>query len=114
MARKSWVQHPETGKLIPKEEYVRPTSNPSAFVRGDNVEFVSPVDNSVVSGQKALREHNARNGVVDSREYGGHFCDAQAKARRESVFVEGSGFDKKARVEAVKKAIYEHEHGYRR
>jgi hypothetical protein len=37
-------------------------------VIGDQPDLVSPVDGHTYSGRAGLREHNARNGVVDNRD----------------------------------------------
>lgn len=35
------------------------------FVKGNDSAFRSPVDGSIINSQRALREHNARNNVVN-------------------------------------------------
>ena len=39
-------------------------SAPLSFVKGRFEAFKSPVDGSIISSERAMREHNARNGVV--------------------------------------------------
>ena len=58
-----WIQHPITNKLVPANEYVRP-KEAGHYVHGDIQAFVSPVDGTVISDRKKLRDHNIRNNVV--------------------------------------------------
>ena len=83
----SWIQDPKTGKLIPKEEYVREGPK-SAYVQGDIEGFVSPVDGTVISDRRALREHNARNNVVNAGAFGDNegraYYERKAKERSQA------------------------------
>ena len=60
-----WKQtlNEETQKyeFIPVDEAARKSD--SAYVMGDIDAFVSPVDGSIISDRKQLREHNKRNNV---------------------------------------------------
>lgn len=57
--------------------------------------FRSPVDGSIITNDRALREHNARNNVVDAREFDdAHY--AQAAKRRTEVF---NGVDRERKRE---------------
>lgn len=73
MARRSWVQI--DGKLYERGVDTIPEATggasrgPSVF--GDNVEFVSPIDGSVVRGRAAMRDHCARHDVVPNQELAG-------------------------------------------
>ncbi len=72
------------------------SSTPSrngAAVHGDIESFVSPVDGSVISDRKQLREHNIRNNVVNTAEFEGtkqpvtsENTDAQTFARRQEIY----------------------------
>ena len=77
-----WIQDPITHKLIPREEYVRPKER-GHFVQGDVQSFVSPVDGSVITDRKQLREHNKRNGVVNYHEFDGHKVERKQESARE-------------------------------
>lgn len=66
--------------MIPADEYERP-KEPGHFVRGDIQSFVSPVDGSVITDRKQLREHNKRNGVVSADEFSQDFFDRKQKER---------------------------------
>ncbi len=56
-----WRQDRITGKLIPTDEAAA-RRDAGAAVHGDITPFVSPVDGTVISDRKQLREHNKRNG----------------------------------------------------
>jgi hypothetical protein len=77
-----WKQslNKESGKyeFIPVDEAARKVST---AIHGDIVSFVSPVDGSVISDRKQLREHNERNNVVNSSEFDQGFLDRKRKER---------------------------------
>ena len=81
MSRKSWVQDPVTGKLIPKEDYVRRPDHATATVMGDIEPFVSPITKELVSSRSQLRQHNRDHGVTDSRDYSSEFMLDRANKR---------------------------------
>lgn len=80
MARRTWVQDPDTGKLIPKEKYRR-GKDYQHYVQGDVEAFVSPIDGSVIDDRGKLRRHNARHGVTDSRDYSQEFLQSTRERR---------------------------------
>lgn len=80
MARKTWVQCLVTGKLIPKEEYVRIESN-SPAIHGDIVSFVSPITKELITDRRQLREHNAKHGVTNSADYSPEFLSKRKRER---------------------------------
>ena len=99
--RRSWVQDPITGKLVPKEEYYGP-GREVHHIAGDIEPFVSHVDGSVIRSRKDLREHNARNGVVTAE-----FDTAAIKQRtaeRDALYG-GKPYDRQRRLEAIKFAV---------
>ncbi len=57
------------------------------FVQGDIESFVSPVDGTVISDRRQLEEHNKRNNVVNTAEFGTDHWDRKAKERAD--FYEG-------------------------
>ena len=75
-----YIQHPITNKLIPAEEYERPKER-GHFVQGDVQNFVSPIDGSVISDRKKLREHNEKHGVVNAAEFSPEYCNRVKKER---------------------------------
>jgi len=83
MAR--YIQHPITYKLIPADEYVRPKEAGTAAVHGDIQSFVSPVDGSVITDRKQLREHNRKNNVVSADEFSPEHY-AKKKQERDDFF----------------------------
>ncbi len=74
-----WRQDANTGKLIPIDRERKKISG--AFIHGDIAAFVSPVDGSIISDRKQLREHNKRNGVVSADEFTPEFYARKAKER---------------------------------
>jgi len=106
MTRKSWVQDPETGKLIPKEEYQRygPTS---AAIQGDIEPFVSPVDGQHITSRSQLRAHNARHGVTDSRDYSHDFL-MDRSTKRINQMTGKTPQAKQERISLIKEALLRH------
>ena len=78
MTRKSLVQHPISGKLIPKEEFQR-EEPASPAIHGDIDPFVSPVDGSVISDRAHLRAHNKRHNVTNVADYGHGWFERKGK-----------------------------------
>jgi hypothetical protein len=64
-----WRQDAKTGKLIPIDATAIAQSG--AYIQGDVQSFISPVDGSVITDRRQLREHNAKNGVVNFHEFDG-------------------------------------------
>ena len=58
----------------------RPTHN-TAAIQGDIEPFVSPVDGTVISDRKQLREHNKRNNVVNTAEFSPEFLERKREER---------------------------------
>lgn len=96
----SWIQDRKTGKLVPKEEYVRQESQ-SAYVMGDLESFVSPIDGTVISDRGHLRAHNKRHGVTNMADYGNDWiANRKASLEREQL-----GQEKKQRVADLQRAF---------
>ncbi len=76
----SWVQDPETGKLVPKSEYVRPVVDAPA-VHGDFKEFVSPITKELIDDRGKLRRHNIKHGVTNSADYSEQYLQKRSQAR---------------------------------
>ena len=102
--KKSWVQDPATGKLIPKEEWIH-RSQPSTYVHGDISPFVSPIDGSTIYTRRQLAAHNRRHGVTDVRDYGPDWFPRKAKERNAAIT---GKHDKADRIEAIKRSLYQH------
>lgn len=82
MTRKRWIQDPVTHKLIPAEEYQRPNVK-TPYIKNDIEAFQSPVDGSVITSSKQLREHNKRNNVVQTQEYGEGYFERKHAERQQ-------------------------------
>lgn len=63
--RKCWIQHPETGKLIPADEYVRPTTGAAPSVIGDIKPYKSTIDGSMIGSRSHHRQHLREHGCVE-------------------------------------------------
>jgi hypothetical protein len=71
----------------------------SLHVMGDIEPFVSTVDGSMITGRKALREHNLRNGVTNVADFKNVFAENQ---RKKEEFYSGNDKEgKKRRTEAL-------------
>jgi len=80
---------------------------PKGFVKGNFAPFKSPVDGSVIATDRALREHNTRNGVVSLHEgydeakvLSGDFGKKEVKS------------DKKELAKDIGESIYKLNQGY--
>lgn len=62
------------------------STNRSAAVHGDIDAFRSPVDGSIISDRKALREHNQRNNVVNTADLGSDGYNRERQKERERFF----------------------------
>ena len=90
-----WRQDRITGELIPIDESSM-AHNRVVAIHGDIESFISPVDRSVITDRKQLREHNKRNDVVNSEEFSKEYYAGKAKERDD--FFKG----KKSRAETLK------------
>ena len=106
MAKKTWIQDPETGKLIPKEEYRRRTvAHDKSFVQGDLEPFMSPIDGKMIYSRRQLKEHNKKHGVTDMRDYGPDWFERKAKERQQAITGKA---DRAERIDAIRRSLYEH------
>ena len=98
MARWRQTINPETGKseFIPIDDAAIARDGGYA-VHGDIEPFVSPVDGSVISDRKQLREHNKRNGVVNTDEFGTDYWDRKQEERERHYTGEHTKAEKLAR-----------------
>ena len=103
MTRRTWVQDPKTGKLIPKEEYRREVDH-SAYIQGDIASFVSPIDGRVISDRSHLRRHNAEHGVTNSQDYSSAFLLDRSK-KRVTAMNGRTKEDKAERISALRRAL---------
>jgi len=105
MARKSWIQDPKTGKLIPKEEW-RGARHDYA-IQGDIEPFVSPIDGSHITSRSHLRAHNHRHGVTDSRDYSDDFLVKRSQ-QRVAEMTGQTPASKRERINLIKEALQKH------
>lgn len=75
-----WRQDATTGKLIPTDAAAARRDGHSIHTNSFDA-FRSPVDGSVITGDRSLREHNARNNVVNAAEFTPEFYESKAKER---------------------------------
>lgn len=104
-----WVWDSELGHLVSRETFKRP-ENDTPAIHGDIEAFVSPIDQTVVSGRKQLRQHMRDNGVTDSRDYSQDHYDKHATQRKQALNGELPE-QRRERLDSIKRAIYEMEHG---
>jgi hypothetical protein len=102
MAR--FIQHPITLKLVPAEEYYRPSFH-SHNIHGDIASFVSPIDHSVISDRNQLREHNKKHNVVNSAEFDQNFLDKKRVERERILRGEHTSQEKLARKQEIYETI---------
>lgn len=96
--KRTYVLNPLTNKF--EEKHSRPRID-LHYVQDDVPPFVSPVDGSIVNSKSGLRNHNARNDVVNYQEFGDAHFERAAKEREK--FYTGD-FDRKGRIEDVVRA----------
>lgn len=77
----SFVMDPETNKLVPKEEYVRTEGVNAPMIMKPMQDFVSPIDQSVISTRSQLAAHNKKHGVTNASDYSGGYIERKAHER---------------------------------
>jgi len=79
-----WIQkydkETDTSTFVPADEAAR-QSDMSAVVRGDIEPFVSPIDGSIISGTKQMRDHYKHHDVVPTAEFSPEFLEKKRKER---------------------------------
>lgn len=80
----AWVQHPTTGKFIPKELYDREDVN-APYVQGDVKDFISPITKEMITDRGQLRRHMQQYGVTRSEDYSEDFLKKRSKARDDKM-----------------------------
>jgi hypothetical protein len=61
--------------------------------------FISPIDGSVITGRRALEEHNKRHNVTNVADFKDEW-ERKGKERKK-LFSPGSGYDRQKRREAL-------------
>lgn len=103
VSRGSFVQDPETGKLVPKGKYERPSVN-APMVMNVMKEFKSPIDGSIISSRSKLAAHNKRHGVTNASDYSGGYIEKKATERVNS----GQKYLKDTRRTDINSAFNQH------
>jgi hypothetical protein len=91
-------------EMISESQGKRPSRG--VLICPDISPFKSVVDGSVITGRRALREHNKRNDVTFADDFKGEWADK--RKTRDSMYGGDSKFDQKRRVEAIKNAVEQH------
>jgi len=99
-----WKQCNKTGKFIPIDDSARKLEG-SAAIHGIIEPFVSPIDGSIISDRKGLREHNKRNGVVAASEFSMGYYEDKAKERARLYTGEKTQAEKQRRGEEINNII---------
>lgn len=76
------------------------------LVCADISPFKSSVDGTVITGRRALREHNKRNGVTFTEDYRSDWD--RARKERDTMFSGDAKFDRKRRVDHIVNAVEKH------
>ena len=100
--RQVWNKELQKSEFIPIDAAARNREALSA-IHGDIQPFVSPVDGTVISDRKQLREHNKRNNVVNTQEFGTEHWEIKRKERERLYTGEHTPAEKLAR----KQELYE-------
>jgi len=101
---KSWIQHPITHELIPREEYVRPDISKSTMIFKEFQPFVSPIDRTLIDDRGQLRRNNQKHGVTNSQDYSPEYY-TKKKNEREASLACSTKAQKAERIDAIKRTI---------
>lgn len=63
--KKTWIQDPVTGELIPKEEYRGPSESKAAYIVPDIQGYKSMATGEWISSRSEHREHLKRHNLVE-------------------------------------------------
>ena len=107
MSRKTWVQDPETGKLVPKHEYNRRPRRDAPAIQGDIEPFISPITRVAITSRNMLRDHNRTHGVTDSRDYSDSFL-AERSTKRVNEMTGNNPAAKQERRELIIRELAKH------
>jgi hypothetical protein len=103
--RRRYRQNPKTLEMELISDNTVPRDR-GVLICPDITPFKSVVDGTVITGRRALREHNKRNDVTFTEDFRG---DWERKAKdRASMYSGDTKFDRKRRVEHIKRAFEQH------
>jgi hypothetical protein len=91
-------------ELISESEGKRPSRG--VLICGDIAPFQSVVDGTVISGRRALREHNKRNNVTFTADFTNEWASKQKE--RERMYGGDQTFDRQRRLPHIIKAVDQH------
>ena len=104
--KRTYKRDDETGKFILKQEWqekygadVRQTSSVHTMEA-----FKSPIDGSIISDGRQLREHNKRHGVTNTSDYSPNYIADRARARNKA----GQDYLNTTRRSDINEAIHRH------
>jgi hypothetical protein len=105
--RRRYRQNPKTleMELISESEGARPRDR-GILICPDIAPFKSVVDGTVITGRRALREHNKRNDVTFAEDFRGDW--ERSSKERESMYSGDPKFDRKRRVEHIVNSVEKH------
>jgi hypothetical protein len=87
--RRTYIFDKELSRVIPAAEWYErhgEHTDSTGHVGNTDIEaFKSPIDGSIITNQKQLREHNMKHGVTDARDYSQQYFDAKAKERKANM-----------------------------
>lgn len=92
----------------PKTLEMEPINEAAAKARGilicpDISPFKSVVDGTVITGRRALREHNKRNNVTFTEDFNGEW--ETKRKERDRMYGGDPTYDRTRRIEHVKRAV---------
>lgn len=98
MARKSYVQHPETGELIERHLYVPPNEIHSAYVMGDKLfqDLTPATDGTAIDSRTKHREYMKSRGLALADDFKGTWSKAE---QQRAEFYRGNDRTRRADVE---------------
>tara|TARA_R110002020_G_scaffold230092_2_gene440866 strand:+ start:328 stop:645 length:318 start_codon:yes stop_codon:yes gene_type:complete len=103
MARRTYVWDTQKKQMVEKSQ--RPPEAAPYYLKKKFVSFQSPIDGTVIHGDRALRDHNKRHNVVNASEFSPEFYEKKAKERYENTY--GETADRK-RDQVVRDAFAKH------
>jgi hypothetical protein len=104
--RRRYRQNPKTLEMELISESEGSRSSRGVLICGDITPFKSVVDGTIISGRRALREHNKRNDVTFTEDFKGEW--ESKKKERDKMYSGDSSFDRKRRVDHITKAVEQH------
>lgn len=100
--RRRYRQNPKTLEMELVSDNTQPRDR-GILICPDIEAFKSSVDGTIITGRRALREHNKRNDVTNPADFRNHWDDRRKE--RDSMYSGDSKFDRKRRIEAIRHAV---------